>query len=118
MANLLNNSASTLSNQRSLASYKKSVGADAIYIKPLKNKEGEPVLRESGDPIVVFLAVRGKDEVVGQGLISKATVEAGVDTKVAQVGESSYIDKTTGAPKTCMILFNGVDQLEGATLLE
>lgn len=121
MANLLNNQNSTLRDQRSLLSYKEEVEADEIYLKPLqkKNEAGqmEPVLNSKGHQVVIFLMVRGKDQVISTGIVADATAQAGVNPAKAQVAKSEYTGKD-GRITSCMVLFNGVNQLEGATKLE
>ena len=121
MANLLNNQNSTLRDQRSLLSYKEEVEADEIYLKPLQRKNGagqmEPVLNSKGHQVVIFLMVRGKDQVISTGIVADATAQAGVNPANAQVAKSEYTGKD-GRITSCMVLFNGVNQLEGATKLE
>lgn len=121
MANLLNNQKSTLTDQRSLAAYKNQLQAEEIYTKPLTRKgDGgvrEPVLNSYGHQVVVFMMVKGQGQVIESGLVADGTVSEGIDPAKAQVAVSHYVDKE-GKPATCMVLFNGVNQLEGATKLE
>lgn len=121
MANLLNNQNSTLKDQRSLGSYKAELAAEEIYLKPLQRKNGagqmEPVLNSKGHQVVIFLMVKNKDQVISTGIVADATAQEGVNPAKAQVARSEYMDKN-GQPTSCMVLFNGVNQLEGATKLE
>lgn len=122
MANLLNNQKSTLKDQRSLQSYKAELGAEEIYLKPLsrknpETKELEPVINQHGHQVVIFLMVKNKDQVISTGIVADATAQSGVIPAQAQVAKSEYIDKE-GKPAACMVLFNGTNQLEGATKLE
>lgn len=107
MANLLNNKDSYLTNQRSLAAYKKEVGAEEVYLKEIHTKAGK-------DKTLFAMVKDG--QVVASGLVGQETVKNGPDPKLLQVAESHYIN-AEGQPATMMVMFNGIDLLEGATKL-
>lgn len=107
MANILNNNDSYLSNQRSLAAYKKELDTPDVYIKDVTTKAGATK--------TLFMMVKD-GQVMKSGVVGQKTVEEGLDPDRLQVAESHYVD-AEGKPATCMVMFNGIDLLEGATKL-
>lgn len=107
MANLLNNTDSYLTGQRSLAAYKKELNAEEVYIKEITTKAGKQK--------TLFMMVKD-GQVLKSGLVGQQTVEDGLDKDRLQVAESHYIN-AEGQPTTMMVMFNGIDLLEGATKL-
>lgn len=117
MANLLNVQKSVLKNQRTVAAYKAEVEANEVYIKPLTTSEGRMVTNSFGHQVVVFIMAKNGIP-VAQGIVADKTAQEGIKPEMAQVAESHYVDGQTGEPKVAMMLFNGIDIMEGATLVE
>lgn len=117
MANLLNNQKSVLKNQRTVAAFKAEVEANEVYIKPLTNSEGRVVTNSFGHQVVVFIMAKNGIP-VAQGIVADKTAQEGIIPEKAQVAESHYTDTRTGEPKVAMMLFNGIDIMEGATLVK
>lgn len=117
MANLLNNQKSILKNQRTAAAYKAEVNADSVYIYPVTNGEGKPIMNQYGHQAVAFVMTKNK-VTVASGLVADKTAQEGIVPERAQIAESHYIDRVTGEPRVAMMLFNGMDVLANATLIE
>lgn len=117
MANLLNNQKSVLKNQRTVAAYKAEVEANEVYTKPLVTSDGGVVTNSFGHQVVVFIMAKNGIP-VAQGIVADKTAQEGIIPEKAQVAESHYIDEKTGEPKVALMLFNGVDIMEGATLVK
>lgn len=116
MANIMNAQKSTLKNQRTVAAYKAEVEANEVYIKPLVTKEGVVVTNKYGHQVVVFIMAKNGIP-VAQGIVADKTAQEGINPTMAQVAESHYITEA-GEPKVAMMLFNGINVMEGAIKVE
>lgn len=117
MANMLQNNRSELKNQRTLKAFQREVGAAKLFINTVTNRDGEPVLNSYGHEAICFLLTDAEGTIIERGLVADATAQEGIDPKRAQVAESHYINKA-GEPAVCLMLFNGINMLEGATEIQ